>query len=263
MFELPDFFLRALLGVLLLALVAGPVGCLVVWRRMAFFGDTLAHAALLGIALSLALKLPVALGILLSSVMIALLLARLNRHQMASDTLLGVLSPTALALGLIALSRMPGVRVDLMGYLFGDILAISWNELAGMAVASLLVLTLLAVLWKKFLATVIAPDLATVEGLPVRKLESLLLVLLACVIALGIQLVGVLLLTALLLIPAATARRFASTPEQMAVGAALCGMASGVGGLLLSYFCDLPAGPAIVVAAAGLLLLGSVARARS
>lgn len=254
MVELPDFMLRALLGVMMLALVAGPMGCLMVWRRMAFFGDTLAHAALLGIALALTFKLPIVLGILLSSMAVALVLARLNKRHMASDTLLGVLSPTALALGLLAISQMPGVRVDLLGYLFGDVLAITWGELGGMAVLSALVLGVLMLSWTRLLAVVVSEDLASVEGLPVRRIETLMLLGLALVIALGIQLVGVLLLSALLLIPAATARRLASSPGQMALLSMGVGALAGVLGLLLSYKLDWPAGPAIVTAAASLLL---------
>lgn len=260
MTDIPEFLLRALLGVSLLAVVTGPVGCLIVWRRMAFFGDTLAHAALLGIALALAFKLPVTLGILLSSSAVALVLARMNRREIASDTLLGVLSPTALALGLLALSRMPDVRVDLMGYLFGDILAISWTELWGMLALAGGTIVVLSLLWKKLLASVVAPDLAQVAGLPLRWLETVLLLLLAFIIALGIQMVGVLLLSALLLIPTTIARRFSSSPEQMALLSICSGVISGIAGLALSYLYDWPAGPAIVASAAGLLVLSAVLR---
>lgn len=246
---LPAFLVNALLAGGLLSLLTGPLGCLLVWRRMAFFGDALAHAALLGVALSLFLQLPLLLCVLAFGITFAVLLALLQQTELANDTLLGILSPGALATGLIALSLLPGIRVDLMGYLFGDILALSSHDvtLLGMGVAAGLLL--LAGLWKKLLAVTAARDLALVAGYPVRKIELALLVLLALVVAAGVQLVGVLLITALLIIPAATARSFARTPEHMAVGAALVGLLASTSGLLASLHWDIPAGPAIVAAA--------------
>lgn len=261
MTELPDFFLRALLATGLLALITGPLGCLLVWRRMAFFGDALAHAALLGVALGLALELPVSAMVLVLGSCFALLLTWLAaRGDIANDTLLGILSPTALALGLLALSFMPGQRVDLLGYLFGDILALSNAQLQGLTAGALLVLVALKLLWRPLLQLTVAPDLAAVSGIPVRRLELVFLLLLALVIAVGVQLVGVLLLTALLIIPAATARAFARTPAQMAILAACISAVAGVLGLFASLYLDAPAGPAMVVAAALLFALSRAAR---
>lgn len=253
--NLPGFFLLALCGISLLSLLTGPLGCLLVWRRMSFFGDALSHAALLGVAMGLFLKLPVTLCVMLTGGLFALLLALMQKGDLANDTLLAILSPTALALGLLALTLMPGVRVDLSGYLFGDILALTRGDVVLLALGSALGGGLLIHQWKKLLAMVTARDLAIVEGYKVRQLELLLLVLTAMVIAAGVQLVGVLLLTALLIIPAATARKFARTPGEMAVLATLVSLLAGLVGLFASLYADAPAGPAIVVAAAVFFLL--------
>ena len=248
---MPDFLLYALLAGLALAAVAGPLGSLVVWRRMAYFGDTLAHAALLGVALGLLLDISPALTVTVGCGLLALVLLGLQRKQtLASDTLLGILAPTTLSLGLVALSFMRDVRIDLMSYLFGDLLAVSGSDLAWMLAGSALVLIAIVSLWRAFLAITVHEELAIVEGLPVASLRLALMLMLALVIAVAMKIVGVLLITSLLIIPAATAQRFAKTPEHMAIGASLIGMLSVCAGLSLSWFYDTPAGPSIVVSAA-------------
>ena len=146
---MPDFLLNALLAGLALALVAGPLGSFVVWRRMAYFGDTLSHAALLGLALGLLLDISPALAVTAGCLVLALVLVSLQqRIPLASDTLLGILAPTTLALGLVVLSFMSDVRVDLLGYLFGDLLAVSHSDLLWISAGSALVLLLLVALWR-------------------------------------------------------------------------------------------------------------------
>jgi zinc transport system permease protein len=259
--DLPDFFIRALMAGALISCLTGPLGCLLVWRRMAFFGDALAHAALLGVALALALSLPVFAGVLVLGVIFALGLALLTlRGDLGNDTLLGILSPSALALGLIALSLLPGVRVDLTGYLFGDILSLTQTQIWLIAGGTVGAVAVLALLWRALLQLTVAPDLAAVAGQPMRRLELAFLVLLALLVALGVQLVGVLLLTALLIIPAASARPFARTPEQMAVIAAGLGALSCITGLFASLYMDLPAGPTVVVAAFVIFTLARLQR---
>jgi len=251
-----DFLLNALLAGLALALVAGPLGSLVVWRRMAYFGDTLSHAALLGVALGLMLDVSPTLAVTVGCIMLAVLLVTLQTRQpLASDTLLGILAHSTLSLGLVVLSFMQDVRVDLMAYLFGDLLAVSPNDLAWILGGSALVLLVLLVLWRPLLAITVHEELAKVEGLPVAAIRLGLMMLIAVVIAVAMKIVGVLLITSLLIIPAATAQRHARTPEQMAGGASLLGLVAVCAGLALSWFKDTPAGPSIVVAAAGLFLL--------
>ena len=247
---LNDFFWRALLGGLGVALIAGPLGCFVVWRRMAYFGDTLAHSALLGIALSFLISVPLNLGVITTSVILAIALMLFSRNKtLAADTLLGILAHSALAIGLVALSFMPDVRIDLTGLLFGDLLAMNRNDLLWIYGGAALILTLLTVLWRGLLMSTIHEELARVEGVPVERLRLLLMLMFALVIAVAMKMVGVLLITALLIIPAATARRLASTPEQMAAMAVVFGFIAVAGGLGMSWHLDTPAGPSVVVTA--------------
>lgn len=253
---MPDFLLNALLAGLALALVAGPLGSFVVWRRMAYFGDTLSHAALLGVALGLMLEVNLALAVTVVCVLLAVLLVTLQQRQpLASDTLLGILAHSTLSLGLVSLSFMQDIRIDLMGYLFGDLLAVSPTDLAWIIGGSVLVLGALVALWRPLLAITVHEELARVEGLPVAAIRLALMLLIAIVIAVAMKIVGVLLITSLLIIPAAAAQRHARTPEQMAAGASLLGVVAVCLGLTLSWFQDTPAGPSIVVSAAALFLL--------
>ncbi|WGK90663.1 zinc ABC transporter permease subunit ZnuB [Pseudomonas migulae] len=254
-----DFLFYALLAGLALALVAGPLGSFVVWRRMAYFGDTLSHAALLGVALGFLLDVSPTVAVTVGCLLLAVLLVTLQQRQpLASDTLLGILAPSTLSLGLVVLSFMHEVRIDLMAYLFGDLLAISPTDLAWILGGSAAVMALLVTLWRPLLAITVHEELARVEGLPVPALRLTLMLLIAVVIAVAMKIVGVLLITSLLIIPAAAAQRHAKSPEQMALGASLLGMLAVCGGLALSWFKDTPAGPSIVVTAAALFLLSFV-----
>jgi zinc transport system permease protein len=251
-----DFLWRALAAGLGVALVAGPLGCFIVWRRMAYFGDSLAHSALLGVALGLVLHFDLTLGVLVSSAVLALLLALLQRQRrLASDTLLGILAHSGLALSLVVLSFFETLRLDLMSYLFGDVLAVSGSDLLWIYGADLVALAILALLWRPLLAATIHEELARAEGVPVAAVRVVFVLLVAIVIATAMKVVGILLITALLIIPAAAARQFARTPEQMALLAILAGACSVVFGLGGSLRWDTPAGPSVVVAAAALFAL--------
>ena len=253
---LDDFFVRALLAGIGVAAVAGPLGCFVVWRRMSYFGDTMAHAALLGIALGLLAELDPTLGILVVTVAVAMTLLVLDRlRRFATDTLLGILAHSSLAIGLVVLSLMTWLRVDLFGYLFGDILAVRRIDLLWIYLGGAFVLAVLAWIWRPLLAATVDEDLAKAEGLPVPAARIAFMLLIAIVIAISMKIVGVLLITSLLIIPAATARRFATGPELMAVIAAGCGMVAAVGGLGLSRVVDTPSGPSVVVAALALFVV--------
>jgi len=252
-----DFLLRALLAGLMVALVTGALGTFVVWRRMAYFGDTLAHSALLGVSLGVLLELNLNLAIVLVCLLLALVLVGLqNQRKLASDTLLGILSHSALALGLVAISFAEGVRIDLMGYLFGDILAVGRDGLWWIVTGGVIALGLLLWLWRPLLAMTVHEELAQVEGIKTARTRLLFMLLIALVIATAMKVVGILLITSLLIIPAATARHYANNPEQMAILASLIGMFAVGGGLFGSWQWDLPAGPAIVVTAALLFFFG-------
>ena len=246
-----EFLIRAALGGIGVALVAGPLGCFVVWRRMAYFGDATAHAALLGVALSLTLSLPVFPGVLLAALMMALAVNLLVSRGIAQDTALGVLSHSALAIGLVAIS-LQSVRVDLMSYLLGDILTVSWEDVALIWAGSGVVLGWLAWRWSALLTTTLHPDMASASGLDPEREQLFLTLALALTVAVAIKVVGVLLISAMLLIPATTARGIVRTPEGMALLAAALGAAATLGGLQASLTFDSPTGPTIVaVAAAG------------
>lgn len=246
-----DFLLYALLAGLGVALVAGPLGCFVVWRRMAYFGDTLAHSALLGVSLGVLLDINLNITVIAIPLAMAIGLVFLEKRGFLSlDTLLGILSHSALAAGLVVISLLPGVRVDLMSLLFGDLLAVTKNDLWVIYTVSAAVLALLGLLWKQLINITVDPELAAVEGTNVTLVSTALMLITALVIALAMKVVGVLLITALLIIPAATARRVSQTPEQMAVAASLIAMLTVVMGLAMSWYSDAPTGPSVVICAA-------------
>ena len=247
---LDDFFIRAVIGGIGVAVLAGPLGCFIVWRRLAYFGDTLSHSALLGVAIALLLELNITFTVFIISVIVAMLLLLLQRQaQLSSDALLGLLAHATLAVGLVVLAFMTWVRVDLMGFLFGDILAINTTDIVIIWIGGLAVLAALALIWKPLFAATVNYEIAVAEGLKPDRANFFFMVLMAAVIAISMKIVGVLLITALLIIPAATARRFAITPEMMAIVASIIGAASVWIGLEGSLRWDTPAGPSIVVAA--------------
>jgi len=245
-----DFILRALLAGLLIVLVTGPLGCVVVWRRMAYFGDTLAHSALLGTALALLFDMSPVVGVVMLGLVLSVLLMVLQRNvKLSADTLLGILAHGSLATGLVVFAAMQnqGMRVDLMAYLFGDILAVSWTDLLWMLAGVVLVLICMAYLWRSLLALSVHEELAISDGVSVTAVRLSFMLLMALVVAVAMKLVGILLITALLIIPAATARLFARSPETMALFSVSMGMLAVVLGLVMSMFWDTPAGPSVVV----------------
>ena len=246
-----DFLLRALLGGVGVAVVAGPLGAFVVWRRMAYFGAAMAHSALLGVALGLLLELDLNVAVIAVCGALAVLVAALERYKgLATDTVLGIVAHVSLAVALVALAFMETARVDLFAYLFGDILAVTRLDLVWIYGGGLTALAALVAMWRPLLAATVHEELAEVEGAPVTGVRLAFMLLLALVIAVGLKVVGLLLITSLLIIPAAAARRVARTPEQMALIASAIGCLAVAGGLYGSLRWDSPAGPSIVVAAA-------------
>lgn len=256
---IPEFLIYALLAGAGVALVAGPLGSFVVWRRMAYFGDTLAHSALLGVALGVLLQIHPLLAVIVSSLVLAAILVALQTQKLlGDDTLLGILSHTTLALGLVCAGLLADTRIDLWGLLFGDLLTTNMTDLLIIYAAVALVLLVLWRCWRPLIFATLDETLAQVEGVPVVRLRLLLMGLIALVVALAMKVVGVLLITSLLIIPAAASRRFSRSPEVMAVGASLLGITAVTGGLALSYFFDAPAGPSIVLAASACFAISLV-----
>jgi len=254
-----DFLIRALVAGFGIALIAGPLGCFVVWRRMAYFGDTMAHSGLLGVAIGLFFSINLILGVFIACVAVALVLVFLQRARgLATDTLMGILAHSALSLGLVVISFMPSVRVDLMGYLFGDILAVSMTDIFLIYAASLTSLLCLVLVWNRLLALTVHNQLAAAEGIATKSLHIVFMLLIAGLIAAAMKIVGILLITSLLIIPAAAARPFVRSPEAMAVMAIMVGFAAVTLGLVASLQWDTPSGPSIVLASAGLFGLATV-----
>lgn len=247
---LDDFMMRATLAGVGVALAAAPLGSFVVWRRMAYFGDATAHAAILGVALSLAFSVSIFVGAMVVSLLMALTVSALSGRGYAMDTLLGVLAHSALAFGLVAVSFLSGVRIDLMAYLFGDILAVSRGDLAVIWGGAATVAALVFWRWSALLISTLSEELAFASGMNPRREQLVLTVALAITVAVAIKVVGVLLIAAMLIIPAAAARPLARTPEGMVLIAALIGGICSVVGLRAAYLLDTPAGPSIVCVAA-------------
>lgn len=256
---LDDFFSRAIIAGVGIALAAGPLGCFVVWRRMAYFGDTMAHSALLGVAFAFLFQINLVAGVFVVAGLASLVLILLQRQEaLSTDALLGILSHSTLAIGLVMVAFMTNVRFDLMGFLFGDILAVSATDIALIWGGGAVVLGVLAYLWRPLLAATVNPDIAEAEGLRPERARILFMLLMAAVIAIAMKIVGIMLITSLLIIPAATARRLSATPEMMAAVASVAGAVAVVGGLTASLRFDTPSGPSIVVAALALFLLSLV-----
>lgn len=258
---LDDFLFRAALAGLGVALCAAPLGCFVVWRRMAYFGEATAHAAILGVALALSFSLPMLPAVMTAALAMAWTVSALTGRGYAMDTVLGVMAHTALAAGLVAVSLISDIRVDLLSFLFGDILAVSRTDLAVIWSGTLLVSALTWWRWSALLTATLNPDLARASGIDPRREELGLTLALAVVVAIAIKVVGVLLIAALLIIPAAAARPLTRTPEGMALWAALLGSFSALGGLWASFLLDTPTGPSIVCTAAILFTLTTLGSA--
>ena len=243
---LSDFMLRATIAGLGVALIAAPLGCFVVWRRMAYFGEATAHAALLGIALSLALELPIFAGTLVAALLMAWGVTQLSGRELASDTLLGVTAHAGLALGLVVASFLTGVRIDLMAYLFGDILAVTLSDLYIIWFGVIIGLALIYWRWSPMLISTLNEELAYSNDINPKREKLFLTLALAVTVAVSIKVVGLLLISALLIIPAAAARNISQTPETMVITTAIIGVISAVSGLQFSYFFNSPPGPSIV-----------------
>lgn len=260
---LEPFMLRALAAALGLAIVAAPLGALVVWQRMAYFGETMAQAGLLGVALSLAVGAGQTVSVMVVAVLAALLILLLSRQRVLPlDSVLGLLHHGALAAGVIATAALAGQSVDLLGYLFGDIFAVTVTDLYWIYGGGALVLCVVALVWQPLLRLAVHEELAVAEGVPGARIKAIFMLLLAVTIAIAIKILGILLVIAFLIVPAAAARPFARTPEQMVIVTAAIAVAGVLAGLWLSARSDAPGGPAIVLMLALMALL-SLLRARA
>jgi zinc transport system permease protein len=253
------FLLRALLAGLGLALVAAPLGCFVVWRRMAYFGETISQGGLLGVALGLLLNVDPTSSMLAVTVALSLLMLVLARQQIVPfDSLLGLMAHTALAIGAIASMQVAGSQVNLTSYLFGDIFVVSPSELRWVYIGGALALGVLFWIWRPLLAISVHEDLAAAEGVPVERIKLIFVLLLAFIVAISMKIVGILLAIAFLIMPAAAARPFAETPEQMATMASIFAMLAVAVGFFISLTLDTPGGPSVVLVLAALFIASMI-----
>ncbi len=254
-----DFFTRALIAGVGIAIIAGPLGCLVIWRRLSYFGDTLSHSALLGVTLAYAFSMNITLSVFIISSVVAILLINLQkRTKLAGDSLLGLLAHSTLAIGLVLIGFLTSIRFDLMGLLFGDILAVTTDDIALVWIGGIIILGILYFIWKSLFSATVNYDLAAAEGMRPEISNLIFTLLLAAVIALSIKMIGALLITGLLLIPAAIARNLSNSPKQMIIIAILAGIASVVLGLFTSLELNTSSGPSIVVVSLALFILSLI-----
>ena len=254
-----DFFIRALIAGVGIAIVVGPLGCFVIWRRLSYFGDTLSHSALLGVTLAYSFSLNISLSVFIVSAVVALLLINLQkRTKLAGDSLLGLLAHSTLAIGLVLIGFLSYIRFDLMGLLFGDILAVTIEDIALVWVGGSVILGILYFIWKSLFSATVNYDLSAAEGMKPEVSNFIFTLLLAGVIALSIKMIGALLITGLLLIPAATARNISNSPNQMVFLATLVGIISVIAGLFTSLELNTSSGPTIIVVALILFIISLV-----
>ena len=251
-----DFFIRALVAGIGIAFIAGPLGCFVVWRRLSYFGDTLAHSALLGVTIAYSLEFNIAVSIFLISSVIALILIKLQKEtNLPSDALLGLLAHSSLAVGLVVIGFLTFIRFDIMGLLFGDILAVNKKDLMTIWVGGALILLVLRLIWRSLFASTVNYELAQAEGLNPDRAKAVFTILLAAIIAISIKLVGVLLITGMLIIPTAMARNLSDNPKKMVIFSIIGGLLAVLIGLFSSLEFNTPSGPSIIVAALALFII--------
>ena len=253
---LDDFFIRALLAGIGVALVTGPLGCFVVWRRLSYFGDTLSHSALLGVTLAYSLEFNIAFSVFIISALIALILINLQkRTNLPGDALLGLLAHSSLAVGLVVIGFLSFIRFDIMGLLFGDILAVNVNDIITIWIGGAIILLVLKLIWKSLFASTVNYELAEAEGLDPDKAKAIFTILMAAIIAISIKMVGLLLITGMLIIPAAMARNISNSPKQMILFSVIGGLLSVIIGLFTSLEFNTASGPSIIAASLFLFIL--------
>ena len=251
-----DFFIRALFAGIGVAFVTGPLGCFVVWRRLSYFGDTLAHSALLGVTIAFSLEFNIALSVFITSSVVALFLIKLQKKtNLPGDALLGLLAHSSLGVGLVVISFLSFIRFDVMGVLFGDILAVNVNDLLVIWIGGALILIILKLIWKPLFASTVNYELAEAEGLNPERAKAIFTLLMAAIIAISIKMIGLLLITGMLIIPAAMARNISNSPKGMIVFSVIGGLLSVFLGLFSSLNFNTPSGPSIIVAALILFII--------
>lgn len=250
-----SFFINSLIAVIMISLVTGALGSFMIWQRLSYLGDSLSHSSLLGIALALIFNISPSVSIMLIAIMFAILLSLNFNKLYSADTILNIVTNVVLSSSLILMSFLPSGNNSIISSLFGDILMIDQSNIISISLTSVIVTLILIFRWRYWLMISINQDLATVEKVHVNFVRLEFLIILAIFIAISAQLIGILLIAAFLLIPAASARLISKTPMQMIIVATVFSVISGVSGLILSASFDLLTGPAIILIAAVYLII--------
>lgn len=253
------FILQAIIGGIGIAILCGPLGSYVVWHRMAYFGDTISHAALLGIGLSLFFHLHYLIGVLAICMLIGILLISYNRQRLplSNDSILGIISHSSLALGIILIYLLKPPNFDILNYLFGNILTLNLYDIGLIYICVFFNLIVIWRYWSRLVAITIDSNLASIHGIKTSRIQMIFILIMALTIGISIKLIGALLITSLLIIPAATARHLSKTPKQMAIFASSIGIIGVILGIFGSTYFDIPTGPAIILSF-GILFLTSL-----
>ena len=246
--EYIELFFWPFLAAALLAMIASPLGVFVVWQKQSYFGATIAHAAILGVSFALILNTPLTLTTVILSMLIGSGIFYLSRHtNLSNDTLLGILAHSTLALGMVMIAFQENGQIDVMALLFGDLLTINQTDTILLMMCLTLTFVFFNCYWRDMLNITFNRELAQVEGTPVAKVQLMFVLLLSFMIALTMKMVGVLLITSLLIIPAASAHRLSKTPQQMLFWTFLISLLAVILGIIASIQYDIPTGASIVL----------------
>ncbi len=254
-----DFIFRAVIAAIGISIIAGSLGCFVIWKRMSYFSESISHSALLGVAFGLASGLGVHFGLIIIGALFAALIVVLQQRKfLSNDAILGIFSHIALSLGIVVLSIVGGTNTNYFGLLFGDILSITNSNIIWVYVVLFIIASLLIIFWQRLLLLTLNEELALAQGLNQSFYRLLFMLMIALAVSVSVQIVGVLLITSLLIIPPAIARVFASTPVSMVFQSVAVSILAVIIGLSLSMHYDLATGPSIVIALGGLFILSQL-----
>ena len=251
-----EFMRRGLIAAVMVSAVAAVIGCFVILKGMAFIGDALPHASFGGVAAAFALGANLYLGGAIAAVLTALLIGFVSRRALLKyDTAIGILFVGAFAAGILIISRRTNYTPDLFSFVFGNVLGVSWSDVWTTAVVAAVILVLVVLFYKELLFVTYDPSMAAAAGLPVAAIQYGLLALIGVTTVIGLQTVGIVLVVALIVTPAATAQLLTRRlPAMMAVGAAV-GVLSSLAGLYVAYYADVSASAAIVLTATAFFFL--------
>jgi len=255
------FIQRALIASLIVGILCPFVGNFVVLRKMSFFSDAISHSAFAGIAVGALLGIDLSLSSLVVAILIAFFIAFLSeKTTLSHDTIIGIAFSGSIATGILIIGMLKGYRMDVFTFLFGDILAITRTDLVLLLLICIISIGVLTVFLKPFLQITFNRELARIEGINVRVFEYMLFFIIAVVVTVSLKIIGIILVTSLLIVPAAAAKNLASSMKHLFVLSCVFGIISGITGLLGSVYLNTPSGPTIVLVSIGIFFLTMLRR---